>query len=168
MVFFFFLFLASIHLAENMITDPLHGFLVTVQMLEERIIFIFPDSSRRNLGSILVRYPLGTILYGPKVDRPCWHGCWGSTPVGQIRATSREGNRWAGERSCRHPHHLCPMPQRASSSQSLCVCLCQHDPWLSKLTLNSSFPGGLNSFHSCWFFFLPQDADTVDTMFFAF
>ena len=42
-IFFFFL-LASIHLAENMITDSSHGFLVTVQMLEERIIFIFPDS----------------------------------------------------------------------------------------------------------------------------
>lgn len=66
-------------------------------------------------------------------------------------------------------HTICvPCHRRASSSQSLCVCLCQHDPWLSELTLNSSFPGGLNSFHSCWSFILPQDADTVDTMFICF
>ena len=57
MVFFFFFLLASIHLAENMITDWSHGFLVTVQMLEERIIFIFLFSSFFIFRSFSIFFP---------------------------------------------------------------------------------------------------------------
>lgn len=142
---FFFYWLHSP--GRNMITDPLHGFLVTVQMFEERIIFIFPDSSRRNLGSIVVRYPLGTILYGPKVGRLCWRGCWGSTPGARSRATSRIGNGRAGERSA-DVHAVCVPCHNEPLPHSHFVCVCVSMISLAFRVDSQLFPGGLNSFHS--------------------
>lgn len=89
--------------------------------------------------SIIVRYPLGTILMGQR-----WAGHLGMAAGGpllwaRLEPLVEKETGEQGRRSRRHPRHLCPCHRQASSSWSFCMCLCQRDPWLSKLTLTLLF-----------------------------